>query len=121
MRKLLLMTAAALMLAFTGAPGAQAAKGDFDRSIAGRYKHHSGNHHYYRNHHRRGHRKYRRYRSGPSIRLYFGTPGYYYRPRARRSYRRSNEYCAYWSRRCAANWGYGGPDYRGCMRYYKCR
>jgi len=28
--------------------------------------------------------------------------------------------CGYWSRRCARNWGYGGRNYRGCMRYHGC-
>lgn len=28
--------------------------------------------------------------------------------------------CAYWSRRCAKNWGYGNSNYRGCMRYQGC-
>jgi len=31
-----------------------------------------------------------------------------------------NNSCNYWSDRCAANWGYGGSNYNGCMRYYNC-
>lgn len=28
--------------------------------------------------------------------------------------------CAYWHRRCVANWGYRNSNYYGCMRYYGC-
>jgi len=37
-------------------------------------------------------------------------------------YHRSRHYggCRHWSRRCARNWGYGGKNYRGCMRYHGC-
>jgi len=38
----------------------------------------------------------------------------------RRHYRRRHGSCRYWSRRCAHNWGYGGRNYRGCMRYHGC-
>lgn len=84
---------------------------------------------------------------GPGVSFYAGHYPYYYYPyryrpyyyygyrpryyRYRYSYRRSYRYrryarryrgrCARWSRRCAANWGYGGNDYRGCMRYHGCR
>jgi len=40
----------------------------------------------------------------------------------RHRYYRSRHHggCRYWSRRCAHNWGYGGKNYRGCMRYHGC-
>lgn len=41
-------------------------------------------------------------------------------PRYYQSPRNQGGRCAYWSRRCAANWGYGNRNYRGCMRYYGC-
>ena len=75
---------------------------------------------------RRGHyRHYRGHRPRSGFYFYYNTAprryyNYYY-PQPRRTYRRQDNYCSYWSRRCAANWGYGGPDYRGCMRYYNCR
>lgn len=28
--------------------------------------------------------------------------------------------CDYWASRCAANWGPSGPNFRGCMRHYRC-
>jgi len=39
-----------------------------------------------------------------------------------RRYHRSRYHgrCSYWSRRCARNWGYGGSNYRGCLRYHGC-
>jgi len=43
--------------------------------------------------------------------------GYHHRRYHRSRYRRG---CGYWSRRCAHNWGYGGKNYRGCMRYHGC-
>lgn len=46
---------------------------------------------------------------------------YYYRPYVYRPYRYSGSRCAYWSRRCAANWGYGNNNYYGCLRYHGCR
>jgi len=60
---------------------------------------------------RRRHR--RRY-----IRRHYYVPyyrGYYYGygPRYGR--------CDYWRKRCIANWGYGNPDFYGCMRYHGCR
>ena len=74
---------------------------------------------------------------GPGITVYSGHyPRYYhsryyhprhryrYRYRYRRPYRRYRTFggrCARWSRACAANWGYGGPSYRGCLRYHGCR
>jgi len=54
----------------------------------------------------RYYRRYRHYRP------------YHYR---RRYYRRRRGSCRYWSRRCARNWGYGGKNYRGCLRYHGCR
>lgn len=38
----------------------------------------------------------------------------------RHDYRYRGRSCRYWSRRCADNWGYGGSNYRGCMRYHGC-
>ena len=59
-------------------------------------------------------RRYYRYYYAP-------RPRYYrrYRPRVR-VYRRSGGSCGYWHNRCVANWGYGGSNYRGCMRYHRC-
>jgi len=60
------------------------------------------------------HRYYRRH--------YYYRP-YYYRRRyyRRRYHRRRYGRCGYWSKRCARNWGYGGKNYRGCLRYHGCR
>lgn len=45
----------------------------------------------------------------------------YHGYRGRRYHRsRSGGRCGYWSRRCANNWGYGGKNYRGCLRYHGC-
>lgn len=45
----------------------------------------------------------------------------YHGYRHRRYYRsRHHGRCGYWSRRCADNWGYGGNNYRGCLRYHGC-
>lgn len=43
----------------------------------------------------------------------------YYRPAPR--YRARPSRCQHWSRKCAANWGYGNKNWRGCMRYHGCR
>jgi len=53
----------------------------------------------------------------------------YHRPRVYHRYYLGHRYgygrrygrCGYWSRRCAANWGYGGSNYRGCLKYHGCR
>lgn len=42
-----------------------------------------------------------------------------YHHRSYRSRRRGDR-CDYWSRRCEDNWGYGGSNYRGCLRYHGC-
>lgn len=42
-----------------------------------------------------------------------------YRYRHYRSRYRGDR-CDYWSRRCVDNWGYGGANYRGCLRYHGC-
>jgi hypothetical protein len=60
--------------------------------------------------------RYPRYYYSP----YYARP-YYYRPYAYRPYRYSGSRCGYWSRRCAANWGYRNSNYYGCMRYHGCR
>ena len=85
--------------------------------------------------HRRRHRHGRRHRYGPNIYFGLGAPFYYgypyygyyepynygyYAPRRRyRRYRGGS--CSRWHRRCVRNWGYGGADYGGCMRYHGCR
>lgn len=52
---------------------------------------------------------------------YYRSPYRYYGYRRYPSYRYSpGPSCSYWARRCAENWGYGGPDYRGCLRYQGC-
>jgi hypothetical protein len=53
---------------------------------------------------------------------YYGNRRYYQprRYRSNRSYRRRGGRCGYWSQRCINNWGYGGPNYRGCLRYHGC-
>lgn len=76
---------------------------------------------------------------GPGVSIYVGPrpyyPPYYYRPyygpyyyqpyyAPRRYYvpRRSySSRCAKWRSRCARRWGYGGRNYRGCLRYHRCR
>lgn len=51
----------------------------------------------------------------------YGYDDYYYRPRrVRRAYRGSRS-CRRTHRACVRNWGYGGGNYRGCMRYDRCR
>lgn len=38
-------------------------------------------------------------------------------------YRERREYyggCRRWKEACAENWGYGGNDYYGCLRYHGC-
>ena len=40
---------------------------------------------------------------------WIGSAPYYYDDR-----------CEYWQRRCVAEWGFGNPDYYGCMRYHGC-
>ena len=54
---------------------------------------------------------------------YYGYRYRYHRPyRYRRYYkRRYAGRCSRWRSRCAANWGYGGSNYRGCLRYHRCR
>ncbi len=87
---------------------------------------------------RHRHRRWRRH-GGPYIGFGFGYPyyyggyyggypygyynDYYYRPRIRRSYRRSygGRSCRRAHRACVRNWGYGGGNYLGCMRYEGCR
>ena len=87
---------------------------------------------------RRGGRGWRRgFRGGPY--LGFGAPfyyggfypyygyypydyydDYYYQPPVRRVYRGSRS-CRRVHRACVRRWGYGGANYRGCMRYDRCR
>ncbi len=54
---------------------------------------------------------------------YYGPPPVYrYRPAPRYySYRAAPSRCARWSNRCSRRWGYGNRNYRGCMRYHRCR
>lgn len=63
----------------------------------------------------RPHYYYRPYYYRP----YYYRP-YYYRPyyAPRRSY---SSRCSKWRYRCRRNWGYGGRNYRGCLRYHRCR
>jgi hypothetical protein len=60
------------------------------------------------------------YDGGYNYRRYY-TPYYrpypYPYPRYYPPYRPS---CDYWRARCAENWGYGGPDFYGCLRYEGC-
>jgi hypothetical protein len=93
-----------------------------------------------RHRHRRHRHRRHRYYGGPFIGYGFGRPyyyggfyggypygyydDYYYRPRVRRSYRRSyrgSRSCRRAHRACVRNWGYGGGNYAGCMRYERCR
>lgn len=46
---------------------------------------------------------------------------YYRYRRPAPSYRTRPSRCEHWSRRCAANWGYGNNNWRGCMRYHGCQ
>jgi hypothetical protein len=72
-------------------------------------------------------------KAGVGFHLYIG-PRYrryrrYHRPRRYRRYYRGRHYgrgrrygrCGYWRKRCARNWGYGGSNFRGCLRYHGCR
>ena len=71
-----------------------------------------------------GHYPYYGYYSPYYYRPYYYRPYYSYRRYYSRpyTYRRSySSRCSRWSRRCAANWGYGGRNYRGCMKYHRCR
>lgn len=72
----------------------------------GRYPYYGYRPHYYQPHY------YRPY--------YYPYRRYYSRPYTYRS-RRSSGRCGYWSRRCAANWGYRNSNYYGCLRYHRCR
>ena len=66
--------------------------------------------------------RYRRYRRHRYYRRY-------YRPRHIRRYYLGHRYgrgrrygrCGYWRRQCGRNWGFGGANYRGCLRYHGCR
>ena len=119
MRKFFLPIFAAVLFGLALPTGANAARGDFDFPGNG-YRYYSGSgvgvywgygprYRTYRTYPRRYY-----YRSSPSINLYI----YPSRPR---SVYRSGSRCSYWSQRCGANWGYNNANYRGCMRYYKCR
>lgn len=62
----------------------------------------------------RRHRSYRP-RYYDSLPFIFSYPyPYAYR------YAYPSDRCAYWHRRCVANWGYRNSNYYGCMRYYGC-
>lgn len=77
----------------------------------------------YSKRHHRGRKHRRRYHRGPSIYLslpFYGYAAPYYYSRSY-SYRPYAGRCAYWQRRCSANWGYGNADYYGCLRYHGCR
>lgn len=75
------------------------------------------------------HRPYRYHRHYRYHRPYYY--GGYYRPyRWHRPYYSRRHYvprapraagsCAYWAQRCAASWGGGGANFRGCLRYHRC-
>ncbi len=75
---------------------------------------------------------------GPRVGVYVGPRPYYgyYRPYRPYYYRPYRPYyrpyrpyygpvygggrCVRWASRCAARWGAGGPNFRGCMRYHRC-
>jgi hypothetical protein len=69
--------------------------------------------------------RYRYYR--PGYQLYGGWwyafpwwlgavgPRYYYPAQPQYGGR-----CEYWRQQCIRNWGYGGPNFRGCLRYHGC-
>ncbi len=118
MRAILLSTFLALLigLAMPAAP-AKAAAGDYDFGTGYAHGGHSYGHRY-RYYAPRYRYRYHRPRRGYGV--YF-----HYAPRVRprryhRTYRSRGNRCGYWSRRCAANWGYGGKNFRGCMRYHRC-
>ena len=121
MRTFFMAIAAALLIGLAMPSGAHAAAGDHDQS-PGSQLYNGGK--YYKAHGNHRYRKHRRHRRNGIYFYYSPSPRYYYAPRPRRYYnprpRARRGSCAYWSDRCAANWGYGGPDYRGCMRYYRC-
>ena len=112
MRTILMAIIATFVIGLTLPSAANAASGDYDQS-PGSPLYRGGN-----NNNGVGNNRFRS--RDRNYFYYVPAPRYYYNPRPRRSYRRQESYCSYWSRRCAANWGYGGPDYRGCMRYYRC-
>ncbi len=49
----------------------------------------------------------------------YGYNNFYYRPPVRRAYR-GGGVCGRAHRACVRNWGFPGPNYRGCMRYERC-
>ena len=118
MRTILMAIAAAFVIGLAMPSAAHAVTGNINQAP----KAENANGQLLLAHGRHGRRFYRRYpRSG--IYFYYNpAPRRYYNyyPKPRRSYRRQESYCSYWSRRCAANWGYGGRNYRGCMKYYGC-
>lgn len=42
-------------------------------------------------------------------------------PHHQGAYRKQGGSCDAWRQRCAANWGRGNANYRGCMAYHRCR
>ena len=88
-----------------------------------------GRRHYYRRHYRPwryySHRpwRYKRYYYGqPYYYPYYGRPYYYYRrPRPYYRYRRASNRCVHWHRQCVKRWGSKTGNYRGCMKYHRCR
>jgi hypothetical protein len=76
----------------------------------------------YGDHATRRHHSKRRYhrRHSRNSGVYFGfAPFIGNNYRSYRS-RGTSSSCSYWSRRCAANWGYGNSNYYGCMQYEGC-
>ena len=132
-----LLAAGALFMGFTGVSATPAASGIASAGIADiareasqvtevRRRGRRGRRHRGRRH--RGYRRNRGFYGGPYFGYGFGVPyyyggyynDYYYRPRVRRSYRGSRS-CRRAHRACVRNWGYGGGNYAGCMRYERCR
>lgn len=98
-----------------GHRGGRGGGGNRDYSLSQRG---DGDHYRRRGHGGRRHRGY-----GPrydySVPFFYGYPYYGY-PYSY-GYAYPSGRCAYWHRRCVANWGYGNSNYYGCMRYYGCR
>lgn len=130
MRAALAALALGLVLAVTGLPGQKQearAQVSFGFHSGGYYGGPSFGIHVGRRHY--GHRRYyRSHRPWRYRRHYYG--GYNYRPYVYRPYYYSRRYytprppragrCGHWASRCAANWGSGGANFRGCLRYHGC-
>jgi len=108
MRRLAIVLAAIAVLATSAAPQSAEARSYFSFRYSGPgFSFEVGRYPYY----------------APYSPYYYGYPVYRPRPRTyfRFSVRPRGGSCSYWGGRCAGNWGYGGANYRGCLRYYGCR